>query len=795
MSLVLWGDTVNHQTISHLSPVLRHHSDLPVLLDSDVSRLPAYEGTRAILCMGTKTLDLFQRSGLLPKNRSLTSQRSRVHQFQGIAAPLMFTYSSGIGEIDYAKFIDVLCDTSSVVRVLKTGRYEPATGDYRWVTDFHDMLTRIDALYAETGRPVECVLDLETVGLDPYAKPGEVEPGHPGAYIVTIQFSCEVGRSDLIHFKSRDECIAWFSNFDNAVMMGELLNSPKISMGGANLKFDLHWLAVWGGLHCGNFRFDSTLVGSLLDENRSNGLDIHAKIYTTMGGYSDEFDRIVDKSRMDKLPPDDRLLGYAGGDTDAGLRVRKVMKEELLKDEALTRFYVNILHPAARSFEAIEQGGVLVDMDAYKELEADLVTEMAKLTVEAKRHLGGHLVAKHWDDSKPGGLNITKASLLNDFMFTPQGLNLKPKMMTEKSGKPSTAEEHLMMFKKDERAAPFIALLSDYSSAAKTLSTYVHGFQKHIRSDGRFHPSYYFFAGNRDEGEGGTVTGRLSCKDPAFQTIPKHTKWAKKLRKCFIAPEGYLILENDYSQGELKVIACVADEPTMIDAYRNGKDLHAITSGNFAGYTYERMMAMKNSDDPDEVALYEATRQLGKAGNFGLIYGMSAQGFHAYAETNYGVSLKMEEAEDFRNQFFNTYQMLPVYHRNYKREASKTGMVRSPLGRIRHLPLINSPNRMVRSGAERQAINSPIQSTLSDMMLWTFALAHKNGWTKTCPAFGAVHDAKYTYIPEDNWEFYAKREIELMENLPFETVNWHPQLKFTADGKAGKNMAELKLKV
>ncbi|KVR21713.1 hypothetical protein WK13_34815 [Burkholderia ubonensis] len=795
MSLVLWSDEIGQQTITDLSPVLKHHQDLPVVLDGDISRLPMHEGTQGILVMGTRAFSLFQSNGLLPKNKSLTSQRAKMHKFSGIPVPVMFTYSSGIGEIDYAKFVDVLCDTSSMVRVIKTGQYEPKLGNYRWVQDFYDALERIDVLYIQNGgRPVEVTLDLETVGLDPYAVPGQIEPGHPGAYIVTIQITYEVGSADVIYFESREACQAFFADFDMAVMMGNLLNSPKISLGGANLKFDLNWLAVWGGLQCSNFRFDTTLVGSLLDENRSNGLDIHAKIYTKMGGYSDEFDRVVDKSRMDKVPKD-QILAYAGGDTDACLQVRQAMKTELLKDNALAGFYVNILHPAARAFEAIEQGGVLIDMEAYKELEADLRAEMHALTTEAKKHLGGHLVAKHYDDSKPGGLNITKASLLSDFMFSPQGLNLKPKMMTEKSGKPSTAEEHLMMFKNHPVAGPFVSLLADYSSAAKTLSTYVVGFQKHIRSDGRFHPSYYFFAGNRDEGEGGTVTGRLSCKDPAFQTIPKHTKWAKKLRRCFIAPPGYLILENDYSQGELKVIACVANEPTMIDAYLHGKDLHAITSGNFAGFTYEQMMAMKNSDDPEQVALYEATRQLGKAGNFGLIYGMSAEGFHAYAEANYGVTLKLTEAEDFRNGFFNTYKQLPVYHDNYKHLARTTGMVRSPLGRIRHLPLIKSPNRMVRSGAERQAINSPIQSTLSDMMLWTFALAHKNGWTKECPAFGAVHDAKYTYIPEDNYEFYARREIELMENLPFEQVGWNPQLKFTADGKAGKNMADLKLKV
>src|SRR6185295_9889753 len=114
------------------------------------------------------------------------------------------------------------------------------------------------------------------------------------------------------------------------------------------------------------------------------------------------------------------------------------------------------------------------------------------------------------------------------------------------------------------------------------------GFLEHLRSDGRFHPSYFLYVGDRhDKDEGGAKTGRLSCKAPAFQTIPKHTKWAKRIRRCFPAPPGYVVVERDYSQGELRVIACIADETNMIAAYRQGKDLHAKTAGPFRGYDYD----------------------------------------------------------------------------------------------------------------------------------------------------------------------------------------------------------------
>lgn len=270
-------------------------------------------------------------------------------------------------------------------------------------------------------------------------------------------------------------------------------------------------------------------------------------------------------------------------------------------------------------------------------------------------------------------------------------------------------------------------------------------------------------------------------------TIPKHTFWGKRIRKCYTAPPGMLVLENDYSQGELKVMACLAHEDAMIKAYMNGMDLHVVTSGGVAGLSYEQMMALKKSDKEK----YDAIRQLGKAGNFGLIYGMGVDGFIEYARLNYGVALSYEEAEKFRTGFFNTYPMLIQYHKQYKAFAHKHGYVRGPMGRVRHLPLINSQRKDVQAQEERRSINSPVQGTLSDMMIWAIAEQHKMGWFDTTPCFGSIHDAGYYYIPEDNAEFYAKRTVQVMENLPFHKVGWNPQLKFTADAKIGKSMGEL----
>ena len=271
-------------------------------------------------------------------------------------------------------------------------------------------------------------------------------------------------------------------------------------------------------------------------------------------------------------------------------------------------------------------------------------------------------------------------------------------------------------------------------------------------------------------------------------TLPKHSYWGKRIRSCMTAPEGFLVTEKDYSQGELKVVACMADERNMIKAYKEGKDLHVLTAALVNDMTYDHLLGLKATD----YDLYDSLRSNGKAGNFGLLYGMSAAGFQAYAATVYGVHMTLQEAEDFRTAYlYKSYPALPDYHEVYKEMARTKGYITSPLGRKRHLPLARSRNQESRSGAERQAINSGVQSTLSDMLCWAMAISHERGHTQYAPCFGAIHDATYNYVPEDDWEKWVKKDLEIMENLPLDQVGWKPQLNFTADAKIGKSMGEL----
>lgn len=1063
MSLQIWSTKADKlKVLTRLAPVLKSYPNLEVNVGVQGT---VSEGTTLILGLGNDSASFLSAQGLAPKNRKVSSLRGQVFKYTEI--PVLLTYSADIGDIDHGWEVDLLCDTGQAMRLYTEGSLQPQLGNYRWVDDFSELIQYIKDEHAKTGKNVDVSHDKETIGLDPWKL---TKIHEPGAYIVTYQFSAKIGTCDAKHFGSAaEEVEALKKGSPFRAQIEWLLTCPYISLKGANLKFDLVWEWVRSGIECTNFKFDTTLVGCLFDEERSNGLDVHTKIYyPRLGGYSDAFDASVDKSRMD-LVPKQKLLPYAGGDGDATLGVAASQKRELVKDPKLASFYINILHPGARAFEKIERGGVLVDVKEYAKVAHDMDADLEDKVAKAKKYLGGHLVAKHYDPSKKFGLNLTKASLLIDFLFSPKGLNLKPRMYTAKAKKdgtktPATSMEHLSMFSDHPDAGPFIELLQDFSKTNKARTTYVgeigeSGWLEYLRSDGRFHPTYWLFAGNKEENEGGTVTGRLSCKNPSFQcmvgetlvitsagpkrldwlvetagsglkvlthtgewkriagvykngvqptfritlasgnviectanhplltsrgwirtdglqqgervyivrtqnqglyesnllqldsyeeqvpernkqgleelrgqrhnsmsrmaglrdilkrygrkawsrlvhrtkrrewelqqrqlrlgnsksasaeqdefnhfgisgedndrggvgdtlrdfsgkaalsaikgdayvsspneeeiqdravfcestvasitpvgnkdtfdltidgshsfiangivvhnTLPKHHPWAKRLRRCLVAPPGYVMMEADYSQGELRVIACVAGCSGMIQVYKEGKDLHTRTAASVSGMTYDQLASMKHTNEYE----YGEIRQKGKAGNFGLVYGMSANGFVTYAKKSYGVTMSLEDAEKFRNNFFKEYWELPKYHEAYKAYAHTHGYVRTPLGRIRHLFMINSPVKEIASSAERQAINSPVQGCLSDMMVWSLAIENQLGYTEVCPAFGVVHDAGYSYLPEDNAVEWAKKHKYVMENLPFEKVGWKPQLKFIADTKIGPNMADMK---
>ena len=952
----------------------------------------------------------------------------------------MVTFDPAVTQSDPSQQQVIDWDIRLGHRLLSTGSLHPKIGRYKFVSSFAPMIARIEAEYEKTGKAQDVSFDLETMGFHPWYSDRE---------IVTVQFTFERGTAEVLYVGSHQIPPVRMDSDGGEDRWREihwLLNSPKVKLRGANAKFDLVWVAAQWGIECTNFSFDTLLVGSLLDENRSNSLNLHAKIFTPMGGYDDcvtpdtrictadlrwvpigevepgdkllgfdeqvvegcrrkmqvaeaistkrlvkrgvlvkfdngteikcsfdhgflahvrktgngpyawvrarelvpgarvllvvpvedevltkdagylaglydgegfvsfdgggltsgisqkpgcvwarytdlmvkhglggyysmqkngdgvhtskltgwptlrmlqlfrperllakqpfagkcvpsgapqvrvlsvewlddievvslttsthtfvaegiashnSFNRTFDKGHMERIRPD-KLLNYAGGDTDATQTTADVLREQLLEDPELTRFYLTIVHPASRAFEKIERRGICLDAEIYRTLGVDLTKEIEGLTRKAMQQLGGRLLNKH--TVKIGKqIDTDKSplvpSILRDYFFSPQGLNLKPKVITPKEGIPTLAMSHLKMFDHPDAKA-MVEILTALNGATKTKSTFVDGFLNHMRPDGRLHPSYMLFHGafnDEADEESGTVTGRLAAKDPAIQTLPKKTKWAKRLREAFIAPLGKCVLNLDFSQGELRVVACLAPEPTMLAAYEKNLDLHAVTGAKLGGYPIEEFMKMNGTKEhptpPDQQALFDKLRGNAKPMNFGLLYGMSVEGFQRYAWALYGKAFSLPECEEMHSAFFELYAGLPNYHEYMKMQVNSCAQVRSPLGRIRHLPHIYSFDREVRSTAQRQAINSPVQSTLTDMMIWALALIEREyGHNPDLEVVAMIHDALVAYVPIEDAALWAKRLSGIMSNLPFHELDWKPQLKFPADAEAGPNLASL----
>ena len=917
------------------------------------------------------------------------------------------------------------------------------------------------------------------------------------------------------------------------------------------------------------------------------------------------------------------IVANCGGDTDSCLRVARAQRRELaersrtptggIARKSLASVYVNVVRPTQHLLHEIETGGILVDVERFHALGESWRKQILDVRAEAAGYLTSSLVKKHgleYDGAGRALAPLSKPRLIIDALFSPSGLNLPPVMTSEKAKLPSTAEQHLRMFSSHPEAGPLVDCYLRHAKLAKIHSTYYEGFAKHLRNDGRWHPTYATHrAGADDGGPAGTVSGRASASDPAIQcldgnsrvltsvgwlairsvvsrceggehlsvlthtgewravistyrngtkpvfdvssesgkmlrstanhpyltrrgwvrtdklregdacfeyeekreqrevrkaarinqnpdlllmgcdeeslsvineqglaslwrardysmrplaeirglsrghgdeawqelvyrenkqrrelragelclgagdaaatqsaqhevdyarrrdsyrggvgtkgwyqpgaaalppldrdsdggsfapgsvleqglfqegrivsvtpagvaetfdltiegahsfiaeglvvhnTLPKRSDLAKPLRDCIVAPEGYGILSRDYSQGELRVAACWAPEPRMIEAYANGMDLHVLTPATMRGISYEEAAAWKESDPdahkeirrtgkvciaegspvltdrglvpiervletdrvwdgiewvrhegvvyrgrrgvierdgvtgtPDHIVYLENGERtflvnagasaperriarteidgravnlpagydslvserderqavapavlkmrvydIANAGprhrftvsgrlvancNFGLVYGLRANGLVHYAKALFDMDLTLDEAVEMRDGFFGTYTSLLEWHNREIFLASTRGYSESPLGRRRHLPLITSQDYRVAGHEKNKAINFPIQSCLGDMMWWAMSRVLEEGsWLIP---FGQIHDNGLWYYPLDREQEALDLTGEVMGNLPFEEAfGWRPPLKFESDAEIGLRLGSM----
>jgi DNA polymerase I-like protein with 3'-5' exonuclease and polymerase domains len=795
--LIFWTASDYAHLEKAVGPVMRTRGVQNTTAEFDGTLLEPRKD-EVVLAMGTSCLDVLKSSGLTPKNLGVNKQRGRV--IAGEDGDWMVTLDPRMVSRDHQALVDIQWDTQLACRYLQTGSLAPPPfEDVQWCDDFGELIEEIKRTYKETGRRVRVFEDLETLGLYPWYR---------HAWIISISFTVYPSLMTRVMAFPKPgqkptprqlEQIRWIET------------SEMVSLAGANLKFDNVWKAEkWDLPSPTNFFFDTMIGGSAVDENRRNSLNIHTKIYTPYGGYDDGFNARHDKGRMDLVlaTDPDGFLQYAGGDTLCGALVRHEIAKQLAADEWLSDFYGEILHPAAIAFEKIERRGILVNKRKLLAVGRAAEGEIARIEKEMLALVPPKVRHKYGDD-----FAFSKPRCVRDLFFSPSGWGLVPKEFTDKAPKAAkeakdpnwamtSVDKHLKMFRDDPRAGALIGKLKERGKAKKVLSTYVgekdsgKGFLVHLRPDGKYHPTYALGRGSlfdqvKDDDEtSGANTGRTAAKDPAIQTIPKRGKWAKPLRRCYPAPKGRIWFNNDFSEGELRIGACYANEPTMLEAYRQGHSLHDRTAAWALDKSVEEVQALKVTDP----GKYDEVRSGAKSQNFALLFRQSPRGFMNYSYTEWDIVLTLEEAEEQWEEWNSWYPGILPWHDAQIAFAREHGYVRSPLGRVRHLPMIRSDDRKEKSRAQRQSINSPVQGTLSDLGLWSIGIAENEA---DLPQRGMeivlfTHDALSGYVPDTSAGLDMVRDLrDIMENLPFDDFGWEPQIPFPVDMEVGPTLGDL----
>lgn len=571
----------------------------------------------------------------------------------------------------------------------------------------------------------EIAADLETWGVDDrFDKPGLVY-WCPDGGIACIGISWKEGLAAAVpldHAKT-----PWKDWRKVLRLLKPYLERDTTKIGNHNVKFDAKWLARFGVFV--NQTFDSMLMAHMLDENRPKGLKPLSQITLDVPAY-DVGEELGDAYNM----PLKRLLIYCAKDADYTLRLYHRFKEEFRQEPRSARIYSKLMMPASNVLTKVEMHGMPVDKRRLKKVT---------IKVEAAEQKQLRVVLKYVPKAKRGSINFNSPQQVADWMFN--DLDLTPVKKT-KSGKNESTDESVMLQLAKEHNAP--KELLKLRGIRKNLSTYLYPWARQTDDKGRIHTTYNL---------GKTVTGRLSSEKPNLQQVPRESA----MRTVFGGVDGWSVVSGDLSQVELRIAAMAARERRMLEAFYRGEDLHLKTAAEVAGVR------------PEDVTSEQ--RKKAKAVNFGFLYGMGWRKFVSYAFDNYGVEVTDAEAETFRDRFFELYPGLIFWHNRQRRLAQRYHRVASPLGRIRHLPDMLSGDKEVRAEAERQAINSPIQSCASDLVLVSAVRLDETLPYDRARVIATVHD-ELLFLIRDS--FVDKAVPIIRETM--EDVSWVKR-KFGAD--------------
>ncbi|WP_111684909.1 DNA polymerase I [Winogradskyella tangerina] len=486
------------------------------------------------------------------------------------------------------------------------------------------------------------------------------------AELVGIAFSWEAGKGFYLPFpEDRDECQALIEE------LRPFFENENIEKIGQNLKYDIKVLAKYN-IEVKGKLFDTMLAHYLINPDMRHNMDVLAETYLNYTPIS--ITELIGKKGKNQLSmrdvPIEKQTEYAVEDADITLQLKEHFEKEL--GEANTKkLFDEIEIPLLRVLADMELEGINLDKDFLGSLSEELDNDIATLEKQIYNAAGEEF-------------NIASPKQLGVILFEKMKLVDKPKKT--KTGQYSTAEDVLSYLAKDHE---IIQNILDFRGLSKLKSTYVDALPQQVdERTGRVHTDYMQTV---------AATGRLSSNNPNLQNIPIRTERGRQVRKAFVPRnDDYTLLAADYSQIELRIIAALSEEETMIEAFKNGEDIHASTASKVFN-----------------VPLSEVTREQrgnAKTVNFGIIYGVSAFGLSN--QTN----LTRSESKELIDTYYATYPKLRNYIQDQVDFARDNGYVQTVLGRRRYLKDINSRNAVVRGAAERNAVNAPIQGSAADII-------------------------------------------------------------------------------
>ena len=527
-----------------------------------------------------------------------------------------------------------------------------------------------------------------------------------------------------------------------------------------NGKFDGRWMHQFGVPI--QLTFDTMLAAHLLDENRPKGLKPLAQSLLGVEPWDIDASRVMEQ-------PLRRVLKYNGLDTWYTYHLYLLFKQQLAEQPRLGKIMAKLLVPASNILTEVERGGIWMDRERLASRSKQTRDILENIDQQLRAHVPP---ISEWPEKLKGReVNFNPSDFCRWWLFDHLGY---PVLARGKSGAPSMAEGILLSLKAIHPDDEVLELLIGRTKWNKYSGSFFSAYEELIDDTDHIHTTFKLtgtVTGRLSSGkaESDKVSGRIPNRGVNLQQVPRDNF----VRGLFGAPPGWLFVECDYSQVELRIAAFLAREKTMMHLYRIGADIHTDTARDIVGH--------------HEVT--SAERKKAKAVNFGFLYGMSAKTFITTAWNNYGIVVGEDESMAFRRVFFQKFSDLPSWHNRQRLLVRKYKRVESPLGRIRHLPDIDSSNPEISGEAARQAINSPVQSFASDMCLLALVLLYREFKRRGLKSrsVGTVHDALNLVVPEEEVSVVVPLVREVMENLPLERMfGVHLDVPIIADVKLGR---------